>query len=78
MLSLGIRPGLITSHTIVINDTLSYQFRLSKGHFGPDHYRLDVRATTTLGQLTVLHTCYHDLTAAHQAFEHQCHQLQAR
>lgn len=64
MLSLGIRPGLIASHTIVINDALSYQIRLSKLRLGPDVYRLDIRATTTLGRLTVSHAHYHNFATA--------------
>ncbi len=77
MLSLGIRPGLIASHTIVINDTLSYQVRLSKLCLEPDTYRLDIRATTTLGRLTIQHTCYHDFATAQQAFNHQRRQLES-
>ncbi|MCT4460747.1 sodium:proton antiporter [Lactiplantibacillus plantarum] len=77
MLSLGIRPGLIASHTIVINDALSYQIRLSKLPLGPDVYRLDIHATTTLGRLTVSHARYHNFATAQQAFNHQRHQLES-
>lgn len=78
MLSLGIRPGLIACHTIVINEGLSYQVQLSKLYLEHNSFRLIIIATTTLGRLTVMHTCYHDLVTARNAFSHQLHQLEPR
>ncbi|WP_455386629.1 sodium:proton antiporter [Lactiplantibacillus pentosus] len=75
MIALGMQPGLMANHTIVINNDLSYQLQLIKQRFGQHLFLLKVSATTTLGTLTFERIQFTNFAAAHDAFEARCHQL---
>lgn len=75
MIALGMQPGLMANHTIVINNDLSYQLQLIKQRFGQHLFLLKVSASTTLGTLTVERIQFTNFAAARDAFEARCHQL---